>query len=67
MLGRVLAIMTTSLSVNLALAEDLILERLDHFLALSENSAELFSVFNDTLKFPAAWPHETYNGFASGG
>lgn len=67
MISRVYLIITLSLSINSAVAQELILARLDHFLAVTESSEELFSVFNDTLRLPAAWPHESYDGFASGG
>ena len=56
-----------SLIAHSAWADGQILERLDHFLAVSEKSEELFEVFSETLRLPIAWPYESYNEFASGG
>lgn len=63
----IFALIFLSLFARVGVAEDPILERLDHFLAASENSEELFQIFSERFQLPIVWPHESYDGFASGG
>jgi hypothetical protein len=66
-LKKILVLFFLLFTARFGLAEERILDRLDHFLAVSEKSDELFAIFSNTFQLPIAWPHESYNGFASGG
>jgi hypothetical protein len=64
---RLFLLLFLTLIARFGVAEERILERLDHFLAVSEQSDELFAIFSDTFQLPIAWPYDSYQGFASGG
>jgi len=64
---RVIAAFTICTLSPLLWAAETVLERLDHFYALSAEPQALYRFFTETLQLPAAWEFENYGSFASGG
>ena len=44
-----------------------VVKKVDHITISTNQAQELFTIFNDTLGLPVAWPFSAYPGFSTGG